>query len=277
GLPGRRARRVRGRRARRRALGRARSMEALRVRAADRCRERGSRSGPRAAVGRELHQQLEDAPSSHGARVDQVVARLDGVAAGLSAIVDRTGVSDLNVFGAWRDGVRRVNRAPLVLVGVWLMTLLVSLPLALVLRGMIAQHLGDSLAADSAAAGVNYEWMQEFADQASGIGVTFKPTIIGFGAVLDNLSAFLDGTPRPPVIIAVAAAYIALWIFVAGGIIDRLARNRTTGPHGFFSASGVYFGRFLRLGAAQLVVYGLLFLRVHPYLFGQLYPRLTRD
>src|SRR5262245_36576535 len=157
------------------------------------------------------------------------------------------------------------------------MTLAVSLPLALVLRGMIAQHLGDSLAADAAADGVNYEWMQEFGDQASGVGVTLRPTIIGFGAVLDNLSAFLDNTPRPLVISGVAFAYIALWIFAAGGIIHRFARDRATGSHGFFSAAGVYFGRFLRLGVVQLAVYGLLFQAVHPYLFGPIYSKLTRD
>ena len=70
--------------------------------------------------------------------------------------------------------------------------------------------------------------MQEFSDQATGIGVTFKPTIIGFGAVLDNLSAFVDRTGRPAVIVGAAAVYILLWIFLAGGIIDRLARDRPT-------------------------------------------------
>jgi hypothetical protein len=119
--------------------------------------------------------------------------------------------------------------------------------------------------------------MQEFGDQATGVGVTLKPTIIGFGAVLDNLSGFLDNTPRPLVISGLAFAYIALWTFAAGGIIDRFARDRATGPHGFFSAAGVYFGRFLRLGIVQLIVYGLLFQTLHPYLFEQLYPRLTRD
>jgi hypothetical protein len=183
----------------------------------------------------------------------------------------------MTALAAWRDGIGRVNRAPTMLLGVWLMTVVASLPLALVLRGMIAQHLGDSLAADSAAAGVNYEWMQEFADQASGVGVTFKPTIIGFGAVLDNLSAFLDDTPRPIVISAVAGVYIALWIFVAGGILDRYARNRATGAHGFFAASGVYFIRFLRLAVVQLAVYGLLFQSVHPYLFDSLFTRLTEN
>jgi hypothetical protein len=183
----------------------------------------------------------------------------------------------MSVVAAWRDGARRVNRAGVVLAGIWLMTLFVSVPMTLVLRGMIAQHLGDSLAADAAAAGVNYEWMQEFAEQASGVGVTFKPTIIGFGAVLDNFSSFLDATRRPLVIIAVAAAYVGLWLFVAGGIIDRLARDRALRAHGFFAASGVYFWRFLRLGVIQLAVYGLLFGAVHDVLFDRVYRRAIHD
>jgi hypothetical protein len=183
----------------------------------------------------------------------------------------------MTAAAAWREGARRVNRAWILLAGVWLMTLFISLPLTLVLRGMIEQHLGDSLAADAAASGVNYEWMQEFADQASGIGVTFKPTIIGFGAVLDNLSAFLDATHRPLVVSVVAAAYVSLWLFVAGGILDRLARDRPIRVHGFFAASGVYFMRFLRLGIVQLPVYLLLFGSVHAFLFDDLYSRATHD
>src|SRR5205823_4619601 len=110
---------------------------------------------------------------------------------------------------------------------------------------LLEQHLDSSLAAESAAAGVNYDWMQEFSRQATGLGVTFQPTIIGFGAVLDNLSAFLDNVSRPVAIICAAAAYVGLWLFVAGGIIDRYARDRPTRSHGFFSASGVFFFRFL--------------------------------
>lgn len=186
-------------------------------------------------------------------------------------------VTSSGPFAAWIDGMRRVVRAPAVLAGVWLMTLLIAMPLALVLRDMIAQQLGDSVVADSVADGVNYDWMQEFGEQASGIGVTLKPTIIGFAAVLDNLSAFLDYTPRPTVIAGAAAAYVALWIFVAGGILDRYARQRATRAHGFFAAAGAYFFRFLRLGLVQLLAYGALFTWLHPYLFDQLFPRLTRD
>jgi hypothetical protein len=124
---------------------------------------------------------------------------------------------------------------------------------------------------------VNYDWMQEFADQASGVGVTFKPAVIGFGAVLDNLNAFLDDVSRPLVIVSAASAYAALWLFVAGGILDRYARDRATRAYGFFAASGVFFWRFLRLAVVQWFTYAGLFGGVHGFLFDRIYPRLTHD
>jgi hypothetical protein len=200
-----------------------------------------------------------------------MVTEVGSVAAGLPAVVELLRVS------AWRDGIRRVNRAPAILCGMWLLTFAVSLPLTLAMRGMIAQHLGSSLAADTAASGVNYDWMQEFSDQATGLGVTFKPTVIGAGAVLDNLSTFVDNVHRPVVIVGAAGAYLVLWLFVAGGIIDRYARERPTRAHGFFAASGVFFFRFLRLGVVMWIVYAFLFGYMHPWLFDDLYPRVTRD
>jgi len=183
----------------------------------------------------------------------------------------------MTAVSAWIDGMRRATRAPMILLGVWVMTMLVSLPLTLVLRGMIVQHLGSSLAGERAAAGIDDDWMQEFGDQAAGIGITFKPTIIGFAAVLDNSSAFLDNTTRPLVVVGAASGYIGLWIFLAGGILDRYARERPTRAHGFFSACGGFFFRFLRLAAVQWVVYAMLFGFVHRLLFDRFYPYVTRD
>ena len=181
------------------------------------------------------------------------------------------------IFSALADGMRRVNRAPAVLLGVWAMTALISLPLALAVRESVAQHLGASLSADRVASGVNYDWMQEFADQATGPGSTLKPTVLGFGAVLDNLSGFLDNTTRPAIVAGVAAAYVLLWIFLAGGILNRYARDHPTRAHGFFSASGVFFFRFLRLAAVQWLVYTFLFGWMHPWLFDRLFRTMTRD
>lgn len=183
----------------------------------------------------------------------------------------------MTALAAWREGIRLVNRAPAVLLGTWLMTIAVTLPPAVVMRSQIEQHLGGSLVAGSVATGVNRDWMEEFSNQATGVGATLKPTIIGFGAVLDSLSAFLDRTSRPAVIAGMSAVYVVLWIFVAGGIIDRYARGRPTRAHGFFSASGVFFVRFVRLGILQLIAYSVLFGSIHSWLFDEVYPRSIRE
>src|SRR5262249_15654084 len=100
---------------------------------------------------------------------------------------------------------------------------------------MIASHLGSSLAADTAAAGVNYGWWREFQAEATGLGTTFVLSIAGFGAVLNNINGLLDLTRPAPTIIGVTAAWMVLWSFLTGGIIDRLARARRTRSQGFFA------------------------------------------
>jgi len=183
----------------------------------------------------------------------------------------------MKTTGAFLEGIRRVARAPAILAGVLVLTFLVTLPLGLTLRGMLRDHLGASLAAQTAASGVNYDWWEEFAAQAQGVGTSFSPTIIGFGAVLGNLSAMLDNRAQPLAIAAVAAAYVVVWIFLAGGILDRYARNHAIGASGFFSRCGVFFFRFLRLAVFALLVYWLLYAYVHTWLFGTVYPWFIRD
>lgn len=183
----------------------------------------------------------------------------------------------MSAASAFRDGIRRVNGAPMVLAGMFAVTLLVALPLSYVLREMIAAHLGPSLAADGAAAGVNYDWWQEFAAQASGLGKTFIPSIVGFGAVLDNLGGMLDNLPLASVIAGVTAAWLVVWSFLSGGVVDRLARGRPTRSHGFFAACGMHFWRLLRLGAMAWLAYAFLFRYVHGWIFAGALERLTRD
>jgi hypothetical protein len=170
-----------------------------------------------------------------------------------------------------------VNSAPAVIAGLFLVTFLVALPAGLALRSMLQDHLGASLAAETAAGGVNYDWWQEFGEQATGVGVTFSTTIIGFGAVLDNLAAMADNVQRPIAVLGPAAAYLALWIFLVGGVIDRYARNRPTRTHSFFAACGTFGFRFLRLAVIAGLVYYVLFAQVHSWLFDRFYPWATRD
>jgi len=162
-----------------------------------------------------------------------------------------------------------VRSAPAVLLGVYVLTVALALPLAFTMGGLLQAHLGNSLAAERVAQGVDYDWWQEFSSQASGIGTTFTPAIIGFAATLDNISSVLDGQREAAAILGAIALYLAAWTFLVGGIIDRYARQRTVRASGFFAASGVHFFRLLRLAVVAAIVYGWLFGYVHPWLFAE--------
>ena len=163
----------------------------------------------------------------------------------------------MSAAAAFREGIRRVDGAPALLAGTFAVTLLVSLPLAYALRGMIAAHLGSSLAADAAASGTNYDWWREFSAQATGLGTTFVPTITGFGAVLDNLSDFLDHSRPAATIVGATAPGCSCGPFLpaASSIVSRAARR--TRSHGFFGACGMHFWRLLRLGVVAWIAYAL--------------------
>jgi hypothetical protein len=175
------------------------------------------------------------------------------------------------------EGIRRVNRAPVILVCVFLVTLVTALPLSMAMRAAIAAHLGRSLAAEEAVRGVNYQWWTEFTGQGGELAASLKTSIIGFAASLDNLSALLDGDGRPVAVLWIGAAYLILWLFLAGGILDRYARNRPTRSHEFFTACGVYFVRFLRLAAIMAAAYYVLLAWLRPLLLDDVYEQLTRD
>jgi hypothetical protein len=169
----------------------------------------------------------------------------------------------VQIGSAFIDGLRRVQRAPWLVVGLWLSTLLLALPLALALHGQISAHLGDSMVAKTAADGVNYDWWNEFLAQATGVGQTFVPAILGFAAVLKNLSGVADAERLPTVMASVVAAQLIVSMFLIGGVLDRVARDRSLGAGAFF--------------AAWAVVYWLLFVSFHTWLFDRVYPRLTEN
>ena len=183
----------------------------------------------------------------------------------------------MSALSAWREGIRRVNGAPLVLAGMYALTLLVALPLSIALRGMLEAQLNDSLVAGTLAESASYDWWQEFLAQASGLGTTFVPSVVGFGAVLDNLSGLLDNLPLATTITGATAAWLVIWSFLSGGVLDRYARRRPTRAPGFFAACGAHFWRFLRLGVIAFLVYWFLFGLVHGLLFEDFYLWATRD
>jgi hypothetical protein len=182
-------------------------------------------------------------------------------------------------WDAWRDGMRRVNKAPAILTCVFVVTLLTALPLSVLLRDSISASFGNSLAADEALHGVNYLWWTEYAaaQPAGSVTRTFGSSVIGFAVVLDNISTLLDNNTRPAGLLMLGAAYLLLWLFLAGGILDRYARDRPTRTHEFFTACGTYFVRFLRLAPMIALAYYAMFRYVHRWLLDDLYGSVTRD
>jgi hypothetical protein len=183
------------------------------------------------------------------------------------------------VVGAFLEGWRRVFHAPWLTLGVLAVTIVVALPLGVALQGLIGAHLGSSLEAERARGSWNAAWAEEFGSQPQlpGFARTLTHEMLGFGGTLAALSGFVDAAPLDPTLAAVVCGYLALWVFLSGGILDRLARGRPVRPHAFFSACGTYFLRFLRLALVIGPCYWTLFTWLHPFLFRTLYDRWTRN
>ena len=101
----------------------------------------------------------------------------------------------------------------------------------------------------------------------SGTGENVRPSLIGFGAVLQNLSGLLDNIPLASTIAGATVAWLVIWSFLSGGVLDRFARDRPTRTAGFFAACGTHFWRFFRLGVIGWLVYAFLFGELHVWIF----------
>lgn len=153
----------------------------------------------------------------------------------------------VHVLTAWRDGWSRVFGAPVLVAGM-------VAAMALASEWQWTLH-GASTWGPGAIVGAKLSWV-----------VLNEPTSFGGIAVealrrpASRAVLFGDATARiNPFQFAGPPVAAVVWIFLVGGAVDRLARDRRLGSAGFFSASGVAVGRFLRLGmvlgAADWIVF----------------------
>ena len=173
------------------------------------------------------------------------------------------------------DGLRRVVRAPVILAGATMLTLLLALPLALPLHLEPQTAVGARLTAEAMAEGVGWDWWQPFNRQATGIERSFTPSVVGFAAVLGPLIALFGGDGRSSAI-ALVFGYVLVWTVFSGGVLDRYARDRPTRSAGFFAAAGLYGLRLIRLAIIAGLFYGFLFGVVRGWLLDDLYGVMTR-
>jgi hypothetical protein len=181
------------------------------------------------------------------------------------------------ILASWISGWSRVVQARGMVIGIHALSFLLALPFALAVRDQIASQLGSSLAAGAVADGVNNDWWSEFTAQATGLGATFTPSIVGFASTLDSVSRVLDARYPPATLMWLLGGYLALWTFLSGGILDRYARQRPTRAHGFFSACGLSWFRLARLTALAGLAYWVLFKYLHAWLFLDVLRDITRN
>ncbi len=162
-------------------------------------------------------------------------------------------------------GLRQAASVPRVLFLLWLVNLLFAVPVSLMIRGALADSFGSSLVAHNMREGFDRGWYAEFESTAGDLERTFRPTVSGPGAVLDNLEAWWSGdivAETYPGIVALGLGYVVLWAFLLGGVLDHLARpRRPLALDRFFAAGGRYLPRFLGLalisGGAYYLIYQL--------------------
>lgn len=125
-----------------------------------------------------------------------------------------------------------------------------SMILAVPMYNSLKNSFGNSLVSERMGEGFDYLWWEEFRDSAEGLEKTFSPSIIGKGAVLNNLEGLVHFRffNLPPVLVFLGLLYIILHTFLAGGILS-VFKDETPkfSMNGFFKGAGTFFPRFFLL------------------------------
>ncbi|HJU41693.1 MAG TPA: hypothetical protein VJ691_02725, partial [Vicinamibacterales bacterium] len=172
-------------------------------------------------------------------------------------------------------GIATVARAPFVLAGVAIVTLLIALPFAAVLESRLQSSLSVQPHISLDDTEIDAEWWQEFRRHARGLAATFTPAVLGFAATLDGISNILDGRSIPAALVAPLLVSMAAWSFLWGGILRRFRLARGIGIVGFVRAGTAHFVPFMAIAMIAAAVNLLLFLTIHRLLFGPVYRALT--
>jgi hypothetical protein len=176
---------------------------------------------------------------------------------------------------AFAAGLRMVILSPLLVLGITLATAASVIPFGIVLGSRLQTALSQQQPVSAGAVDIDPEWWMEFRAHATGLEATFTPTIIGFAAPLDNLSALVDASPRPWALAVPIACSMVVWAFLWSGVLHRFHHGRRLGLGEFLAAGTTHMARLMLISVAVLPVYALLYLAVHPVLFGPLYDWLA--
>lgn len=147
-------------------------------------------------------------------------------------------------------GLKRTGKIPRMVLTLLLINVVFSLVLAIPMYHSLQESFGSSLVGDRMARGFDYLWWQEFAEDARGLDSTFRPSIIGKGALFDNLQYLVQMRvlELPSSVLILGLIYLLLHTFLAGGILSAFkGENPRFTLRTFFQEAGTYFFRFFLL------------------------------
>ncbi len=122
----------------------------------------------------------------------------------------------------------------------------------------LKESFGDSLVGERMAQGFDMLWWEEFRDQSEGLEKTFTPSIIGKGAILNNLEglALMTFVALPPAVLVFGVIYIIFRTFLAGGILSIFnQKDADFSLKKFFGGAGVHFFPFFLVMFLSWVLY----------------------
>jgi hypothetical protein len=156
----------------------------------------------------------------------------------------------MKVFINILKGFQKTGKLSRMIVFLLVINFAFSLILAVPMYHSLKDSFGSSLVGERMAEGFDYLWWEEYRDEAQGLEKTFTPSIIGKGAVLNNLEGLIQLRvfDLPPAVLIFGLLYIILHTFLAGGILSLLKKtDRTFSLKKFFKGAGSYFFRFFLL------------------------------
>lgn len=168
-------------------------------------------------------------------------------------------------------GLWMVLRAPILVAVVVVITMAAAAPFGAMLGSQLQQSLSNQPPIALGSGEIDADWWAEFRAHAEGLAATFTPTVIGFAAPLDNLSALLDGDRRPLALIGPVMLTALIWAWLWGGILHRFDVGRGVSLREFVSAAFAHLPRFVLISAVAAAAQLVLYLTIHPLLFGPVF------
>ena len=125
------------------------------------------------------------------------------------------------------EGILNVFRSARIILAIYLVSVGLSIPLAIGMRNVLEHSLDSSRAREKLRSGFDLEWYGEFEAAGSSFARTFGPSVIGILPVAGDLERILDGTlfEVDSIVLLPAAVLLLVWAFLGGGIIARYSRR----------------------------------------------------